>query len=85
MAFCENSEHDFSRSSTLSFKTMMKLMITMGQSIHRELYSFLGFKTTTPTSSAFVQRRNLIYPIEKRGLISLNLTSLSYFLANCLY
>ena len=62
--FVKNPGHDFSRSSTLSFKTMMKLMITMGgQSIHRELYSFLGFKTTTPTSSAFVQRRNLIYPI----------------------
>lgn len=59
--FVKNPKSDFTRNRTLSFSSMLKLIIAMdGQSIHKELYNFFGFKTTTPTSSAFVQRRDKI-------------------------
>lgn len=59
--FVKNPGHDFTRKSPLSFKTMLKLMISMeGQSIHKELYNFMGFKTDTPSASAFVQQRGKI-------------------------
>lgn len=59
--FVKNPGHDFVRKSPLSFETMLKLMISMeGQSIHKELYNFMGFKTDTPSASAFVQQRGKI-------------------------
>lgn len=59
--FVKNPGHDFTRKSPLSFETMLKLMISMeGQSIHKELYNFMGFKTDTPSASAFVQQRGKI-------------------------
>ena len=59
--FVKNPGRDFTRKSPLSFEKMLKLMIPMeGQSIHRELYNFMGFKTDTPSDSAFVQQRGKI-------------------------
>lgn len=59
--FAKNPGHDFTRKSSLSFETMLKLMISMeGQSIRKELYNFWGFKTDTPSASAFVQQREKI-------------------------
>lgn len=56
--FVKNPGHDFTRKSPLSFENMLKLMISMeGQSIHKELYNFMGFKINTPSTSAFVQQR----------------------------
>ena len=59
--FVKNPGRDFTRKSPLSFEKMLKLMISMdGQSIHKELYNFMGFKTDTPSASAFVQQRGKI-------------------------
>lgn len=59
--FAKNPKSDFTRNSPLSLKSMLKLMVSMeGQTIHQELYKFFDFKITTPTTSAFVQRRNKI-------------------------
>ena len=59
--FVKKPGHDFIRNSPLSFETMLKLMISMeGQSIHKEIYDFLGFKADTPSVSAFVQQRRKI-------------------------
>ena len=56
--FVKNPGRDFTRKSPLSFENMLKLMISMeGQSIHKELYNFMGFKLSTPSTSAFVQQR----------------------------
>ncbi len=59
--FAKNPKCDFTRKSPLSLKIMLKLMVSMeGQTIHQELYKFFDFKVSTPTTSAFVQRRNKI-------------------------
>ncbi len=59
--FVKNPKSDFTRNRKLSFSAILKLIIAMdGQSIHKELYNFFNFKSTTPTSSAFVQCRNKI-------------------------
>ena len=56
--FVKNPGRDFTRKSPLSFEKMLKLMISMeGQSIHKEMYNFMGFKISTPSTSAFVQQR----------------------------
>ncbi len=56
--FVKNPGRDFTRKSPLSFEKMLKLMISMeGQSIHKEMYNFIGFKFSTPSTSAFVQQR----------------------------
>lgn len=56
--FAKNPGRDFTRKSPLSFENMLKLMISMeGQSIHKEMYNFMGFKINTPSTSAFVQQR----------------------------
>lgn len=56
--FTKNPGHDFTRKSPLDFQTMLKLMISMeGQSIHKEMYNFMGFELNTPSASAFVQQR----------------------------
>ncbi len=56
--FAKNPGRDFTRKSQLDFETMLKMIISMnGQSIHKEMYNFMGFKLSTPSASAFVQQR----------------------------
>ena len=54
---------DFTRSRKLPLKTMLLMLIGIGGgSLAKELYDWFGYKTDTPTVSAFVQQRDKIKP-----------------------
>lgn len=61
--YVENPGKDFTRDRKLTFEKMMRVIFMMGgQSIFRELLEYHGFSASTPTASAFVQRRQKIKP-----------------------
>ena len=54
---------DFTRNRKLSLKTMLLMLIGIGGgNLAKELYDWFGYKTDTPTVSAFVQQRDKIKP-----------------------
>ena len=61
--FTKNPTKDFSREKKWSFGNMMKFMLSMeGKSLKDELLEYFDFQKTTPTNSAFNQRRAQILP-----------------------
>jgi len=61
--FVKNPRKDFTRNRKLSFKTVVKLIISMGgNSIYKELLEAQGYDIQTATTSAFVQQRDKILP-----------------------
>ena len=61
--FIRNPKTDFIRRRKLDFITTFNLILAMGgKSLDRELLDQFNFCETTPTKSAFVQRRDKILP-----------------------
>lgn len=61
--FTKNPETDFSRKKKWSFEEIMKFMLTMeGKSLRDELLEYFDFDKSTPSNSAFNQRRAQILP-----------------------
>lgn len=61
--FTMNPETDFSRKKKWSFEEIMKFMLTMeGKSLRDELLEYFDFDNSTPSNSAFNQRRAQILP-----------------------
>lgn len=61
--FVKNPGKDFIRNRKLSFKDIIKLMLSMGgNSIYRELLEHFKYDVETATASAFVQQRDKILP-----------------------
>ena len=61
--YVRHADKDFTRTRALPFSTMIKLILEMeGSALGHELRHYFSFSVTTPTISAFVQRRSLISP-----------------------
>lgn len=61
--YVKNPLKDFSRKRKLSFKEVLKLILSMeGNSLNKELLKFFSFDLEHPTTSAFVQQRDKIFP-----------------------
>ena len=61
--FTKNPETDFSRKKKWSFEEIMKFMLTMeGKALRDELLEYFDFDSSTPSDSAFNQRRAQILP-----------------------
>lgn len=61
--FTKNPETDFSRKKKWSFNEIMKFMLSMeGKSLKDELLEYFDFDNSTPSNSAFNQRRAQILP-----------------------
>lgn len=61
--FTKNPEKDFSRKKKWSFGEIVKFMLTMeGKSLRDELLEYFDFDNSTPSNSAFNQRRHQILP-----------------------
>lgn len=61
--FVKNPDKDFIRNGKLSFKTVMKLLLSMGGgNIYKELLEYFKYNIDTATASAFVQQRAKILP-----------------------
>lgn len=61
--FSKIPQCDFKKNRKLPFKTVIKMIITMGgNTIHKELYDFFNYSSDTPSTSAFVQQRSKILP-----------------------
>lgn len=61
--FVKNPEKDFSRKRKLSFKEVLKMILSLeGNSLNHELLKYFSFDSEHPTTSAFVQQRDKILP-----------------------
>ena len=61
--FIRNPKSDFTRKRKLDFVTTFNTILTMGgKSLDRELLDQFNFSESSPTKSAFVQRRQKILP-----------------------
>lgn len=61
--FTKSPETDFSRKKKWSFEEIMKFMLTMeGKSLRDELLEYFDYDNSTPSNSAFNQRRSQILP-----------------------
>lgn len=61
--YVKNPLKDFSRKRKLSFKEVLKLILSMeGNSLNKELLKYFSFDLEHPTTSAFVQQRDKILP-----------------------
>ena len=59
----KNPEKDYSRTRKLSLKTVLCMIIGMGENkLSKELYEWFGYTPDTASVSAFVQQRNKILP-----------------------
>ena len=68
----KNPDKDFTRDRKLDFETMVHSIVTMGTSpIKDELLTLFDYDANTPTTStsAFVQRRQLIKPSAFEALL----------------
>jgi len=58
-----NPDKDFTRKRKIPFKTLIKILITMGAgSQNKELLEFFEFDTKIPTASALIQQRDKLKP-----------------------
>lgn len=61
--YVKNPLKDFSRKRKLSFKEVLKLILSMeGNSLNKELLKYFSFDLEHPTTSAFIQQRDKIFP-----------------------
>ena len=61
--FVRNPGRDFTRRRTLTFETVISLLLTMGErSVGKELMGWFKLKEQTPSASAFVQQRQKLLP-----------------------
>lgn len=61
--YVKNPLKDFSRKRKLSFKEVLKLILSMeGNSLNKELLKYFSFDLKHPATSAFVQQRDKIFP-----------------------
>ena len=61
--FVRNPGRDFTRHRTLTFETVISLLLTMGErSVGKELMGWFKLKGQTPSASAFVQQRQKLLP-----------------------
>lgn len=59
--YVKNSKKDFSRKRKLSFKEVLKMILSLeGNRLNRELLKYFSFDVTHPSASAFVQQRDKI-------------------------
>lgn len=59
--YVKNPEKDFSRKRKLSFKEVLKMILSMeGNSLNKEMLKYFSFDLEHPTTSAFVQQRDKI-------------------------
>lgn len=58
-SYVYNPQKDFSRTRKLSFYTVIKMLIGMGESsLEKEMLDWFGYSEDTVSVSAFVQQRN---------------------------
>lgn len=77
-SFVKNPNKDFIRNRKLSFETVMKLLLSMGENnIYKELLDYFKYDIDTDTASAFVhiQEKGWKYVIrikdkESKGMVS---------------
>ena len=61
--FVRNPGQDFTRRRTLTFETVISLLLTMGErSVGKELMGWFKLNEQTPSASAFVQQRQKLLP-----------------------
>ena len=67
--FVRNPVRDFTRRRTLTFETVISLLLTMGErSVGKELMGWFKLKGQTPSASAFVQQRQKLLPSAMEAL-----------------
>ena len=77
---------DFTRNRKLSFETMIKMLVGMGENtICKELYDWFEYATDTASTSAFVQQRDKILPQATEDLFHLFVDRSNYDKRYCGY
>lgn len=61
--FAKNPEKDFTRKRKLTFKEIIRILLSMGgSSLKQELMEYFSYDSNSATSSAFVQQREKLLP-----------------------
>lgn len=69
--FVKNPGKDFTRDRKLTFKTVVKILLSMnGNCLSKELLEYFSYDTHTVTSSAFIQQRQKLLPFAFEFLLN---------------